>query len=179
MKKDKFPWHASSSDSLELELFVPPFNLRQFSEAFTVHPPNELPMLLSPYSVFEFSGRRHIEVLITPTVIRSDESLKNLEPSERLCYFEGERMLRFFKTYTKRNCEIERWADFIESDEYYSCVHFGIVRGPDSMVCGRGRYDSNKRVLPPDEQRSYDCFPPCNSVSYEITITESKLRKDE
>lgn len=183
MKENSFPWHASASDSLELELFVPPLQTIQFSEAFSVHPPNELPMLLHSSRVFEFSGGRHIEVLITPSAIRSDENLKMLKPSDRLCYFEGEKQLKFFKVYTKRNCEIECHAKIIESLEGCRCVAYDIVRGPDARVCGTLEFWCDNR----NERKIYqnfdltpcNCLPPCNSVSYEISITESKLREKE
>lgn len=111
-KKHEAPWNALASDSLELEIYVKPDKMIAFSETFTIHPAIELPMMLDKTELFEFSGGKQLEILIKPAVIKSDESLKALEPSDRSCYFEGERELRFFKVYTKRNCAIECFSNY-------------------------------------------------------------------
>lgn len=183
-KGDSFPWHASKTTSLDLELFVPPLQMTQFSEAFAVHPPNELPMMQAINSeIFEFSGKRHIEVLITPNVIRSDERLNKLDPSERSCYFEGEKMLQFFKVYTKHNCDIECYTKYINASVLCSCVYFDIARGPDARVCGQGEYFCEikelRQVKPTENLAPCNCLQPCNLVSYSIDITESKLHRNE
>lgn len=75
----------------------------------------------------------------------SDESLKSLEPSGRLCYFEGERKLRFFE---RRGCDNKARKDFRDhgqTEKFASC----------------------------------SCFLPCNSISYDIEIRESKLKENE
>lgn len=131
--KNTFPWHAYASESLDLELFIDNDELMHYFEAFAIHSTAELPMVLLPEDIFEFADKRKLEVVITPSVIRSDESLKALQAFDRKCYFEGERKLRFFKIYTKRNCEIECFSNF--SLEECKCVSFDIVRDSDTRVC--------------------------------------------
>lgn len=130
----KFPYYASVSDVFELEVYVALDQMLQYSEIFSIHPPDEPPMLLYKNNVSDFVGGKNLEVLITPSVIRSDESLKSLEPSDRSCYMEGERKLRFFKVYTRRNCEIECFSNY--SLQSCKCVPFEFVRNTNTRVCG-------------------------------------------
>lgn len=67
-------------------------------------------------------------------VIQSDADLRKPQPSERSCYFEDERKLRFFKVYTRQNCKIRYFSNF--SREACNCVSFDLVRDPDTRVCG-------------------------------------------
>lgn len=185
-KKVEFPWHASAFESLQLEISIDLNQMTQFSEAFMVHPPDELPMMFEKHNIFEFAGGRSLEVLITPSVIKSDESLKALEPSDRLCYFEGERKLRFFKVYTKRNCEIECFSNFTR--EKCNCVQFDIVRDTDTKVCGIEEEDIDcvfdseslfNYTLAAGNFGSCSCFSLCNSISYNFEIRELLLQNNE
>lgn len=170
------------SDALELEIFAPSDPLTQFSEAFTIHPPDEPPMLLDKNNVLDFIGGKNLEILITPSVITSDESLKILEPSDRSCYMEGEKKLHFFEVYTIRNCEIECFSNC--SLHFCKCVPFEFVRDPETKVCGLSGEDQICRYR---IDRFYfegmldycSCLSPCNSITYNFEIRESKLREDE
>lgn len=194
-KKSEPPWHAQVRDHLELEMFIDRNEMTHYSEAFAIHPTDELPMMLINEDIFEFFGGNHIKVLITPTVIMSDKSLKALKPSERLCYFEGERKLQFFKVYTKHNCKIECFSKFMLN--VCDCVPFDIVRDHDTEVCGIADYScytltktnfldngltmmqAESPILSSGRQSSCSCWPPCDTISYGIEIRESKLREDE
>lgn len=185
-RKAKFPLHASASDSLELEIFMPSDEDLEYSEAFYVHPTDELPMLIAEQQTFEFSGGKHLEVLINPSVIKSDNSLKTLAPSDRSCYFEDERKLQFFKVYTKHNCEIECLVNATQAA--CGCVPFFIVRDADTRVCGISPEDllcasvmeeDFRGFKLTDEIASCSCLSPCDLISYDIEIIESQLREPE
>lgn len=185
-KQETFPWYASVSESLNLEVFVNSDQLSNRSAAFCVHPTNELPMKLLPEDTFEFSGGWKLEVFITASGIKADESLKTLNPSDRSCYFEGERKLAFFKIYTKHNCEIECFSNY--SREKCNCVPFDIVRDPEIRVCGVSLEDdrcnfllrsSFRKAGPTGKLDSCSCLSTCESIGYDIEIRESKLRVDQ
>lgn len=192
-QQNHIPWRASAAESLELEIISEPDPTVQFSEAFSVHPPNEPPMLLPEQRAFEFAGGKKLEVLITPSVIKSDESVKTLNPSDRLCYFEGERQLKFFKVYTKYNCEIQWMSNYLL--QHCNCVPFHLPRDPDTRVCGSlmseqicfgavtWHFQLNLPLIVdvPDDADSMDriCLPLCDSITYSIEIREWKLREGE
>lgn len=80
-----------------------------------------------------------------PSVIRSDDSLKMLKPTERMCYFEGEKKLQFFKTYTKHNCDIEFLPILPRQlySELCNCVPFNFPRDSITRLCGIDDLDSD------------------------------------
>lgn len=186
-KTENFPWRASASESLDLEIFVNPEPVLAYTETFTIHPTDELPTMLLPENIFGFTGKRHLEVLITPSVIRSDRNLETLAPSDRSCYFEGERKLRFFKIYTKRNCEIECFSKNVA--EICDCIPLNVVRDPDTRVCSylllrdthcyTGIYNDFIVLKPTEMLTSCSCLPSCESVSYSIDVRESKYQGNE
>lgn len=194
-KKLQPPWRAQARNHLKLEMVIDPNEMTHYSEAFTIHPTDELPTMLMEEDIFEFSGAKHIEMVITPTVIMSDKSLKALKPSERLCYFEGERKLRFLKIYTKHNCKIECFSKLMF--DFCECVPFDFVRDDDTEVCGIADYfcytfakksfldneltmmQAASPILSSGRQSSCSCLPPCDTISYDIEIRESKLEQNE
>lgn len=170
-------------DSLELELLVEFDRTAMYAEAFSVHANGELPTTLTP-NFFEFIGGRHLEVLIKPSFIRSDDSLKALKPSERMCYFKGEQKLQFFKTYTQKNCELDRFSkNFVDE---CGCVSFHFPRRSETKVCGIREDEKscaqkfvNANLFSISGRNDYSCLSPCDSISYDIKIRESMLHKNE
>lgn len=155
-----------------------------FSEALVIHPSRELPLSLSRAESFEFGGGKLIEVLITPEVILTDEALKALEFKDRSCYMEGEKQLKFYKVYTTRNCEIECLSN--HSLKACGCVPFDVIRGPDARICGV--YDSDcindlkydlKYSQSIESSEACSCFSPCDSITYNYEIMETKLKDYE
>lgn len=186
-KNSKFPWYPRVSDSLELEIHNDA-KLTTYSEAFSVHPTDELPLMLQLENSIGFEGGRQLEVLITPSVIRSDKNLKTLEPNDRSCYLEGERKLRFFKVYTKRNCEIECLANV--SRKLCACGPGDIVGDPDTTVCGINigvddfqclkKFQGDMKNLKPVEHLvACSCLPKCDLISYSNEVRQTKLRRNE
>lgn len=155
-----------------------------FSEALVIHPPSEHPLSLSRADSFEFESGKLIEVLITPEVILTDEALKALEFKDRSCYMGGEKQLKFYKTYTTRNCEIECISN--HSLKACGCVPFDVIRGPHARICGV--YDSDcvsdlkydmKYSKVYEGSEACECFLPCDSITYNYEILETKLRDHE
>lgn len=76
-----------------------------------------------------FSEEVHIS--ITPRMITTAKGLRKYEPSQRQCYFNSERHLRFFKFYSPENCETECLANYTVQE--CRCVKFSMPsnRHPD------------------------------------------------
>lgn len=185
-KESRFPWKAAVTDELKLEMTIYGKYGRMILEAFHVHRPDEPPMMLlidNKDKMFDFVGGRHIEVLITPSVVRSDDSLKTLKLSDRSCYLEGERKLRFFKVYTKRNCEIECYSDFCRKK--CNCAPFDVARGKDSDEICSHAFDEycmedcaeEFRINGSIKRDTCSCLPTCDSISYDIEARDSVFMK--
>lgn len=63
-------------------------------------------------------------IWMKPKLTTTSDGLRKYKPSRRGCYFNDERRLRFFKTYTKNNCDIECLANFTLS--HCGCVQFSM-----------------------------------------------------
>lgn len=58
-----------------------------------------------PFLQTEFSDNTIITV--TPKITSTSNELRNYKPAQRGCFFNSERQLRFFKSYTYDNCKVE------------------------------------------------------------------------
>lgn len=65
-----------------------------------------------------------ISVSITPKVFFAAETLLDYDPHQRECFFQFERRLRFFKWYSRANCETECLANY--TLEVCGCVKFSM-----------------------------------------------------
>lgn len=64
------------------------------------------------------------EISIKPSLIFTAESLRHYRPSQRKCFFDSERSLRFFRFYSQHNCEVECLANFTLKE--CGCVKFSM-----------------------------------------------------
>lgn len=133
------PWKSlfTAKDALKINLRIEyvynrPFTV-YFSESFFIHAPDELPLFIKHEEPLNVEGGKMYEVLITPEVITTDEDLKSSPLDERSCYLEGEKQLKFYKAYTKRNCEIECFSN--ASLEVCGCVSFDVIRDSETKIC--------------------------------------------
>ncbi|CAG9810970.1 unnamed protein product [Chironomus riparius] len=150
-----------------------------------IHLPNELPTPFSP--TFSKTFNENIEFHISAEVKLIDESLKELSPKQRGCYYEGEKQLKFFKTYSKVNCDYECFTNFTYDD--YGCVPFMFPRTKDMELCSSDILSYNVRIMVKNWPKKYyteqknphllpvypcDCMEPCRRINYKI-VKESLL----
>ena len=152
-------------------VFQKPVNQRDYEKciaaSFMIHPSNEIPSSFEKAltKFFYFGGS--MDVLITPTVIQAEESLKNIPLSIRKCYFEEEMRLEKFKIYTLKNC-----LDECISDKAYSecgCVHFNNLRNSSMQICNQEKSYCAVKVKNNalNKELCHWCLPTCNQISYE------------
>jgi acid-sensing ion channel, other len=155
--------------------------------AFTVHMYDELPTDFDDIELCEIKHGMVLDVLISPEMIKTDDDLRSFPVSERQCYMEGERTLKFFKKYSVRNCEMECIS--IVTSEMCGCVPFYLIRNSTTKICGTSTKDDFCKRLGEAEVRmksngtaeSCNCLPTCNSLSYnlEYLYTEIKANGNE
>jgi acid-sensing ion channel, other len=146
--------------------------------SFIVHSPFELASSYDAETeIIEAHFGTDVDVLITPEIIRTDETLRSYEPKKRGCYFEDERKLKFFNVYTKQNCEFECFSGAYFSSE---CKPFYLPRVNESIVCDYRReyYVQYKKFFFDhdqfDELSKCNCLDACNSVKYKVQVFEKK-----
>lgn len=86
------------------------------------HSPIEGPQEINDF--FQLSLHRSTLVAVVPKVVISSPNIYNYSPSDRHCFFNSERHLRFYKHYTQLNCRVECLANFTLSK--CGCVKFSM-----------------------------------------------------
>ena len=89
--------------------------------------------LTTPGEVSHATGRfyealpsERTEIALIPKLIIADMDVLRYAPQQRQCFFSSERRLRFFKQYTKSNCETECLSNFTRKE--CGCVKFSMPR---------------------------------------------------
>lgn len=145
-----------------------------------VHSPYELPgsYYLSDTIMFDYGF--DLDVLITPRIIKTDESLRSVDPEERGCYFAGEKKLKFFKVYSRRNCEFECLSRALLKLSKRDCVPFFVVRANATEVCDYRYSIFSKRntFLALRHISKCGCLDECNSIKYKVEVISHKLLND-
>jgi acid-sensing ion channel, other len=162
-------------------------NLGEFdvctSPSFLVHSPYELPGSYDSSDRYEISNDIDfgfgfdLQVLITPEIISTDESLRSLDPETRGCYFEGEKKLEFFKVYTRRNCEFECFGKTMQGYPSLNCTQYFVARSDEMELCDY-RKEVYSQAATYDALRRKDkcgCLDECNSIKYTTEVIALKI----
>jgi amiloride-sensitive sodium channel len=156
---------------------------------FNVYPPFEFPGEYDDVYANRFYYGQDLEVLITPEVIKSDESLRKFPPEKRNCYFEGEKELKMFKIYSRRNCELECLTDYYLQNNETECVPYYLIRNQTHEMC---RIEKNFQIIfqkyeffqnlsaHTDEKNEIyltkcGCLDSCNDIKYSVDVIETRV----
>lgn len=122
-----YPFRAfSGADVLEIQVRT---LLNDFSDfchdsapgvIFSLHVSNELSRLEN--EIIHISPGQNVKILIKPKSLTTSRALRSYKPYERGCYFRAERKLRFFRSYSEQNCEVECTANI--TMEKCHCARF-------------------------------------------------------
>lgn len=143
------------------------------SFSYFIHLPNEIMLPLHQEHCVEFTRRK--DVFLTAISYTADNGMRKFTPRSRGCYFEGEKQLRFFKTYTKALCEFECMTNY--TLKVCGCVKFSMPRTSGTPVCTIEKSDCYFKAMSiwPDHQTIPDrfqvtcgCLKTCNNIKYEV-----------
>ncbi|KAG5669231.1 hypothetical protein PVAND_017123 [Polypedilum vanderplanki] len=133
-----------------------------------IHLPNEYPTEFHYYKFIESNNANRI--IMTAEYYENEPKLRKFSPESRDCYFEGERKLKFFKIYTKSQCNLECLTN--HTLKTCNCVKFSMPREQNTPVCNL------TQTICYEEARSdwYDmnaenrckCLQPCTYIHYEV-----------
>lgn len=73
---------------------------------------------------FRIPLSEEVQISIQAKLTTTSEKLRTYTPDQRQCFFNSERKLSFFKTYTQRNCELECLSNYTELS--CGCVRFSM-----------------------------------------------------
>lgn len=179
-----FPVRATKRNLVIFPLNISRTDLTNFclKKEFSViiHLPNEIPTIFHKSFPFEFGRFKRFR--LNAISYKSDELLRSYSPYVRDCYFEGERQLKFFKSYTKAHCDWECMTNY--TVENCGCVKFSMPRNSTTPVCSLleaacfayametwpGNIESKNSDKP------CDCLSTCSDIKYEMSVeADSRL----
>lgn len=199
-KPETYPFRAAGSGEnggLTFEIW------RNFSEVkksknsnkgfkLVVHLPSEIPQFDKQY--FRFPLEKAATLVIRPSYLATEDSLKSTDYKTRQCFFEGEKKLQLFKNYTRSNCQLECLAEFTR--RRCKCIHYSMPRLRGDHVCDSESFDCYVKAKKDLMQQSMEqglgvkknksdtervemdclCLPSCTSLSYEGEISDDDMR---
>lgn len=195
---DAFPRRPSGSGEnggLKFDVWRTLAEIKESNDAnkgfkLVVHLPCEVPNFSKKY--YRFPLQKSVTLTISPYLIMT-EKLKTHKIAARQCYFEGEKKLNFFKTYTKSNCQIECLAEYTRKK--CSCIHFSMPRFKNDQICNSTQSktcfeDAKKSLVRENMEVSLKtrkgyadrghiacgCLPPCTSLYYDGEVSYDDIR---
>ncbi|KAG5683738.1 hypothetical protein PVAND_013003 [Polypedilum vanderplanki] len=174
-EKDVFPIRLSKSNTLSLLFYLSENdtmnNCQAIGRVFTIilHQPNEIPTVFHEELYIPFGNRK--TVILTAKILKTAESLRKYLPEKRGCYFEGERQLKFFKSYTKAHCDFECMANY--TFNVCGCMKFSMPRTDDVPICDVDKINCySEAMMDWPRNAKYEtpcgCLPTCNSIKYSV-----------
>lgn len=129
-----------------------------------LHMPNEI---LTPFHTpWYIPIDRMRKIFLNLISFRTDEDFYRYSPSKRGCYFEGEKPLKFYKYYTKSQCEFECLTN--RTLEKCGCVKFSMPRNNSTPICRLDQTTCYLNVLKYWSRvaRTCKCFHSCTYIQY-------------
>lgn len=120
-------------------------------------------------------------VSISPTLlVRGTEEFKDMDVSQRKCYYSHEKKLEHFEEYTQANCYLECAWDKAEAK--CSCVPWFLAKWfPNSDICQQRGNTCFKDVVDNrfharDETCQKKCPNDCETLEFEVTLTSNPMK---
>jgi len=141
--------------------------------SFYIHLPNEIMLPMHQEHYVEFKQKR--DIVLAAKAYKVDEGMKKFPTKIRGCYFEDEKRLKYFKTYTKVLCEYECMTNYTLSE--CGCVKFSMPREPNTLVCTIDDVGCYLKAMKkwPDYgkvnnrfEATCGCLKTCNNIKYEV-----------
>lgn len=154
------------------------------------HLPSEVPQFDKQY--YRFPLEKSATLILRPSMLITD-GLENYNVKTRQCYFASEKKLRYFKSYSRPNCQMECLTNYTRL--LCQCIHFSLPRLEQDSICDDEKskqcYENAKKEMMKQNMElslktseSYDdrgkiaceCLPACTSLNYEGEISHDDIR---
>ncbi|XP_012136271.1 pickpocket protein 28 isoform X2 [Megachile rotundata] len=153
-----------------------------------LHNPVETPKIAE--FAFSVTPGEETRVIIAPRISTASKSITSVPQRKRKCFFTFERKLRYYRTYTQRNCVLECEANFTQ--KICHCVQYYMPKSSNTPICEKKDdncatnarramevklYDDDTGIttLNVSETPSCNCYPGCFEINYNVEISQSKL----
>lgn len=148
--------------------------------------------------VLKIPLNQELLVAVRPNVMTTSELLVDYSSEVRQCYFDGEKKLKFFQSYTQLNCELESLTNFTLG--ICGCIRIGMPFDNYTDICGFNmqncaveaeenwviqNWEKNlenqvKEKFGKKKKRSLEkCLPSCSSITYQEEISKNNFYFNE
>lgn len=153
------------------------------------HLPNEVPRMNKRF--YRFPLEKSATIILHPSMVIT-EQLNSYDVQTRQCYLEGEKKLKYFRSYTRSNCQVECSANY--TMRKCGCIHHSMPRMEDEKVCNWTQQecyrDGKLSTLVHTMEKSLNtsrsflqhgksacgCLPACTSLEYDGEISVDEMR---
>ncbi|XP_065087743.1 pickpocket protein 28-like [Ochlerotatus camptorhynchus] len=149
-----------------------------------LHSPADYPQISNRYIHIPLD--QEVMIAVKPLITETTHKLQHYSAERRQCFFSHDRSLRFFRVYTQDNCNLECLTNY--TLQRCGCVRFSMIRTQDMPVCETNQMLCmihaeaellEMGVVEEDNKTSFynkcNCMPACNSVDYEVEITQNEF----
>ncbi|XP_014484862.1 PREDICTED: pickpocket protein 28-like [Dinoponera quadriceps] len=152
-----------------------------------LHNPVETPKI-ADFS-FSIMPGKETRVIVKPQISTASKTLISIPKAKRKCFFTAERKLRYYRTYTQRNCVLECEANFTQ--KMCSCVQYYMPKSSNTQICGKKDEQCAQNARRAMETKLYDedtanslnvtespscnCWPGCFEINYRAELSQSRL----
>ncbi|XP_076650925.1 pickpocket protein 28 isoform X2 [Halictus rubicundus] len=153
-----------------------------------LHNPVETPKI-AEYA-FAITPGEETRIIVTPRISTASKSIISIPQRKRKCFFTSERKLRYYRTYTQRNCVLECEANFTQ--KMCHCVQYYMPQSSNTPICEKKDdqcataarramevklYDDDNGIIfiNASEIQSCNCYPGCFEINYNVEISQSKI----
>lgn len=143
-----------------------------------LHTPTETPKI-SNYGFFITPGQE-IRTVVEPRINDASKQIRNIPVKQRNCFFASEGNLSYFRTYSKKNCEME--CESLLIGKHCGCVLYYMPKvSEDIKICSRQDAQCYERVrvaIELQNDRTFSCtscLPGCYEYSFGRELTTAQL----
>ncbi|XP_076296006.1 pickpocket protein 28 [Lasioglossum baleicum] len=153
-----------------------------------LHNPVETPKI-AEYA-FAITPGEETRIIVTPRISTASKTIISVPQRKRKCFFTSERKLRYYRTYTQRNCVLECEANFTQ--KMCHCVQYYMPKSSNTPICEKKDdqcataariamevklYDDDGGIISinASEIQSCNCYPGCFEINYNVEISQSKI----
>ncbi|XP_026668491.1 pickpocket protein 28-like [Ceratina calcarata] len=153
-----------------------------------LHNPVETPKIAD--FAFTLTPGEETRVIVSPEISTASDSIISIPQKKRKCFFTSERKLRYYRTYTQRNCILECEANFTQKT--CDCVQYYMPKSSNTLICEKKDdvcatnarrameiklYDDESGItsINASETSSCNCYPGCYEINYKVQVSGGKL----
>ncbi|KAH8405086.1 hypothetical protein KR222_000906 [Zaprionus bogoriensis] len=169
------------------------YDCRSFKQGYKVflNSPESVPLTSGNYILVPHGHEVMVSVL--PNYVVSTDNLHEISAEKRQCYFDDERYLRYFRSYSQSNCQTECLANYTMNK--CGCVKFWMPKPLDVPVCGISdiacyiaaqdelyalqQNQTLQQTGGGNDKDMCNCMPACTSLEYNFEISRALYRFDK